>query len=317
MQPELKKLLEKQQYRIVGEHSASKVCEYVKKSLLNKDFCYKQKFYGIQSHRCVQMTPAVNYCTNECLFCWRAMDKQYNVGMKIKKSDSPEKIIDECIKNQLKMIIGFKGNNKIDWKKYEEAQKPLHFAISLTGEPTIYPKLKEMINILKKRGMTSFLVSNGMFPEKLKVLRPTQLYVSVFAPNEKLYQKISRARVKNAWKKLMKTMDVLKDLRKKRVRTCLRITAINKMNMISPENYAEIIKKANPMFVEVKAYMNIGFSRLRMPDRSMPEHTEVKKFAEEIGKYCGYDIVDDKRESRVVLMMKKQDKKNRFLLNVN
>jgi tRNA wybutosine-synthesizing protein 1 len=313
MQPELKKLLEKQQYRIVGEHSASKVCEYVKKSLLNKDVCYKEKFYGIKSHQCVQMTPAINYCTNECLFCWRAMDKEYNVGMKIKKSDSPEKIIDECIKNQLKMIIGFRGNKKIDWKKYEEAQHPKHFAISLSGEPTIYPKLKEMISILKKREMTSFLVTNGMFPEKLKELRPTQLYVSVFAPNEKLYLKISRARVRNAWKKLMKTMTVLKGLRKKGVRTCLRITAIKNMNMISPEKYAEIIKKSNPLFVEVKAYMNIGFSRLRMPDRSMPEHTEVKKFASEIAEHCGYEIVDEKRESRVVLMVKEKEKKNRMI----
>ncbi len=313
MRPELKKLLEKQQYRIVGEHSASKVCEYVKKSLLNKDVCYKQKFYGIKSHQCVQMTPAVNYCTNECLFCWRAMDREFNDGMKIKKADSPQEIIDQCIKNQLKMLIGFRGNKKIDWKKYEEAQKPKHFAISLTGEPTIYPKLKEMINCLKKMKITSFVVSNGMFPEKLKDLRPTQLYVSVFAPNGKLYKKISRTQIKNSWQKLMKTMDALKDLRKKGVRTCLRITAIKNMNMIEPENYAKIIKKASPLFVEVKAYMNIGFSRLRMPDRSMPEHTEVKKFANEIGKLCGYKIVDEKRESRVVLMMREKDLKKRFL----
>jgi len=315
MQPELKKLLEKQQYRIAGEHSASKVCEYVKKSLLNRDICYKQKFYGIKSHQCVQMTPAVNFCTNECLFCWRAMDREYNEGMKIKNADSPEKIIDQCIKNQLRMIVGFKGNDKLDWKKYKEAQKPKHFAISLSGEPTIYPKLKEMINVLKKRKITSFLVSNGMFPEKLKELRPTQLYVSVFAPNEKLYSKISRTRIKNAWKKLIKTMDVLKELRKKGVRTCLRITAIKNMNMILPEEYAKIIKKANPMFVEVKAYMNIGFSRLRMPDRSMPEHLEVKKFAEEIAKHCSYKIADEKRESRVVLMMKENSKDR--LLNLN
>jgi len=315
MREALKKLLEKQQYRIVGEHSASKVCEYAKKSLLNKDVCYKQKFYGIQSHRCVQMTPAVNYCTNECLFCWRAMDKEFNEGMKIKKSDSPDKIIDGCIKNQLKMLVGFKGNKKLDWKKYEESLKPLHFAISLSGEPTIYPKLKEMIACLKKRKITSFVVSNGMFPEKLKDLRPTQLYVSVFAPNEKLYLKISRTKIKNAWKKLMKTMNVLKNLRKKGVRTVLRITLIKNMNMISPENYAKIIKKANPFAVEVKAYMRIGFSRLRMPSGSMPTHEEVKKFAKEIVKHCDYRIIDEKKESRVVLMMRKKDFEHKFINN--
>jgi len=313
MRNELKKLLEKQQYRIVGEHSASKVCEYAKKSLLNKDVCYKQKFYGIKSHRCVQMTPAVNYCTNECLFCWRAMDKEFNEGMKIKKSDNPEKIIDGCIKNQLKMLVGFKGNKKLDWKNYEESLKPMHFAISLSGEPTIYPKLKEMINCLKKRKITSFVVSNGMFPAKLKELRPTQLYVSVFAPDEKLYLKISRAKIKNAWKKLMKTMDVLKELRKKGVRTVLRITLIKNMNMISPEGYAKIIKKANPFAVEVKSYMNIGFSQKRMPHGSMPDHKDVRNFAAAMGKLCGYSIIDEKKESRVVLMMKKEDSRKRFI----
>jgi len=259
------------------------------------------------------MTPAVNHCTNECLFCWRAMDKEFNEGMKIKNSDSPEKIIDDCIKNQLKMIAGFKGNKNIDLKKYEEAQKPLHFAISLSGEPTIYPKLRQMIDILKKRKITSFLVSNGMLPEKLKELRPTQLYISVFAPNEKLYKKISRTKIKNCWQRLMKTMDILKELRKKGVRTCLRITAIKNMNIVEPENYARIIKKANPLFVEVKAYMWIGFSRQRMPDGSMPSHEEVKEFAQKILKYCDYKIVDEKKESRVVLLMKENDLGHKFI----
>ena len=313
MRDELKKLLEKQQYRIVGKHSASKVCEYVKKSLTNKDVCYKNTFYGIQSHRCVQMTPAVNRCTNECIFCWRAMDKEFNEGMSIKNADSPEEIIDSCIKNQLKMIVGFKGNKKIDWKKYEEAQKPLHFAISLSGEPTIYPKLKQMIEILRKRGMTSFVVSNGMFPEKLKQIMPTQLYVSVFAPDEKLYEEISRTKIKDAWKKLMKSMDVLKDLGKKGVRTVLRITLIKNMNMISPEEYAKIIKKSNPFAVEVKAYMRIGFSRLRMPSGSMPTHEETKRFALEIAELCNYNLIEEKKESRVVLLMKEKDLCKRFL----
>jgi len=259
------------------------------------------------------MTPAVNHCTNECLFCWRAMDKEFNEGMKIKNSDSPEKIIDDCIKNQLKMIAGFKGNKNIDLKKYEEAQKPLHFAISLSGEPTIYPKLRQMIDILKKRKITSFLVSNGMLPEKLKELRPTQLYISVFAPNEKLYKKISRTKIKNCWQRLMKTMDILKELGKKGVRTCLRITAIKNINIVEPENYARIIKKADPLFVEVKAYMWIGFSRQRMPDGSMPSHEEVKEFAQKILKYCDYKIVDEKKESRVVLLMKENDLEHKFI----
>jgi wyosine [tRNA(Phe)-imidazoG37] synthetase (radical SAM superfamily) len=29
------------------------------------------EFYGIRSHRCLQMTPVVDQCTHNCLFCWR------------------------------------------------------------------------------------------------------------------------------------------------------------------------------------------------------------------------------------------------------
>ena len=310
MNSALKSLLEKQHYTVIGEHSAQKVCEYVKKSLLDRGVCYKQKFYGIQSHRCIQMTTAVNHCPHECVFCWRAMD--FNEGIAVKNPDSPEKIIDESIRAQLKKINGFGGNKKLNREKFKEAQKPLHFAISLSGEPTLYPKLQEIIEILNKRKISSFVVSNGMFPEKLKKIKPTQLYISIFAPNEKLYKEISRTKIKNSWKQLMKSLDVLKEKRKQKVRTTLRITLIRNMNMIEPENYAKIIKKANPLFVEVKAYMWVGFSRQRLDISNMPLHPEVKEFALQIAKHSGYKIIDEKKESRVVLLMKK-DLKTRII----
>jgi tRNA wybutosine-synthesizing protein 1 len=55
----LRDLLEKQQYRIVGNHSAVKICHWTKESIRERGFCYKQQFYGINAHRCLQMTPAV------------------------------------------------------------------------------------------------------------------------------------------------------------------------------------------------------------------------------------------------------------------
>ena len=313
MKKEIKEMLEKQQYRLVGEHSASKACEYVKKSIRDEDVCYKQTFYGIQSHRCVQMTPTVNHCPNECIFCWRAMDKEYNEGVEIKNESSPEDIIKGCIEQQLDMIVGFKGNEKINKQKFEEAQEPLHFAISLSGEHTLYPRLKEMIQLLDNKKMTSFVVTNGMYPERLEGLEPTQLYVSVFAPDKELYKGISKSSFDDSWERLMKTLEALNKLRDKGVRTCLRITLINDLNMVKPEKYAELIKKANPMFVEVQSYMWVGFSQLRLEKKNMPLHEEAKEFAERIAEHCDYDIIDEKRESRVVLLMKKEDLKDRFL----
>jgi tRNA wybutosine-synthesizing protein 1 len=45
-------------YRIVGRHSAVKVCHWTKSALKGGKACYKS-WYGIESHRCIQMTPSL------------------------------------------------------------------------------------------------------------------------------------------------------------------------------------------------------------------------------------------------------------------
>ena len=309
-----RKKFEKQGYRLVGKHSAIKICNWTRESLRNKNFCYKQQFYGINSHRCVQMSCTLLNCQNKCLHCWR--DLSFTDSNKIKTADKPEKIIDECIEQQRIILQGFKGNKKTNLKKFLEAMNPTQFAISLTGEATLYPYLTELIKELKKRKINSFLVSNGLLPEKILELKnkcalPTQLYISLNYPNEKIFRKLTNNKDKESWKKLMKTLKILSKLNKK-TRTVLRLTLIKSLNIIEPENYAKLIKKANPMFVEIKAYMHIGFSQHRLKKENMPLHEEVKEFANKIGKLCKYKIIDEKKDSRVVLLMKKPQK-SRFL----
>ena len=54
---EYKKALENASYEIVGNHSAVEICGWTKKGLNEETSgCYKQKFYGIRSHQCTQMT---------------------------------------------------------------------------------------------------------------------------------------------------------------------------------------------------------------------------------------------------------------------
>lgn len=303
--PELRKLLEKQQYVFAGEHSAVKICTWTKKSLRDEDVCYKEKFYGIRSHLCCQMSPAVGFCHNRCIFCWRPVE--YTVGMEIKDGDEPADIIEKSIAAQRKQLSGFGGNAKVNRKKLQEAKNPKHFAISLSGEPLIYPKLNKLIKELHKRGITTFVVSNGMLPEKLKILEPpTQLYISVDAPNEALFRKIDQPCLKDGWKRLNKSLELLSKIK---TRTVLRITLIKGLNMVNEEGYAKLIKKSKAMFVEVKAYMFVGYSRQRLAIENMPRHREVKKFAEKIAKLSGYKIIDEKKESRVVLLAKRDYKK--------
>ncbi|MEN7982716.1 MAG: radical SAM protein, partial [Nanoarchaeota archaeon] len=188
----VKKILKKQHYEIVEKHSAVQICRWTKHSLRDEGVCYKEKFYGIKSHLCCQMTPAVMWCPNSCVHCWRAIE--LNLGTEIKKEDFPKEIIDGCIEAQKKLLQGFNVDvnskkeqlSKANQEKYKEAQEPMQFAISLSGEPTIYSKIGELIEELTQRGKTSFLVTNGLYPEKIRELEaknqlPTQLYVSVNA----------------------------------------------------------------------------------------------------------------------------------------
>ena len=132
-----------QGYRLVGRHSAVKACHWTKKSLKGEGHCYKQDFYDSISHQCFQMTPALDTCTHRCIWCWRDID--FTKPKWQGSIDDPKSIVDECIKSQIKYLQGFGGNKRTDWKKYKEINKPQQFAISLTGEPTMYPKLPELI----------------------------------------------------------------------------------------------------------------------------------------------------------------------------
>jgi tRNA wybutosine-synthesizing protein 1 len=74
--------------------------------------------------------------------------------------------------------------------------------------------------------------------------------------------------------------------------------------MEDAKGYARLVEKANPTYVEPKAYMHVGFSRLRLGFESMPSHHEIKDFAKGLAIETGYSVVDESEESRVVLLSK-------------
>ncbi len=298
-----RKLLEKQHYNITGKNSAVKICSWTKKSIKDEGVCYKEKFYGIRSHLCCQMSTTVGHCPNKCIICWRPMEYTKTCDM---EREDPEKIIDESIRGQKKLLSGLGGNDKVNKDKLASSSEPQHFAISLTGEPFMDPGLGDLIKELHKRGGTTFVVTNGMYPDRIKNLKefPTQLYVSVDAPNKELFRKIDNPDLEDGWERLMKTLDVLKDI-KDRTRTCLRFTIIKGINDSDVPGWADAIKRSDALFVEVKAYMFVGYSRFRLKIENMPRHEEVKRFAEKIADASGYKVIDESKNSRVVLLMKK------------
>ena len=302
---DVKKIMERQGYAIVGKHSAVKLCHWLRKSLLENIKCYKNTFYGIESHRCLQMTPAAFHCTQKCLYCWRY---QGFTLMSIHSIDEPKYILDKCIEEQRRLLTGYKGNERVSYRKWKDATKPKHVACSLTGEPTLYPLLSEFFEECHKRGMTTFLVTNGTNPsmlEKMDVL-PKQIYVTIAAPNEEIYKKLCCPLIKNGWEKINETLEMLPSLN---TRTVIRHTLVKHWNLGYEKEYAKLDEKAEPWFIEPKGYMYVGYSRHRMKIENMPSHEEIRKFGENLANLLGYKIEDERKDSRVILLGRGKERK--------
>ena len=303
----LLRALKNQKYHIIGNHSAVKRCKWLNEALTRNRVCYKQRFYGIKSHQCIQMSPSLFFCNQECLFCWRAQNGDLNIKhdlTKIPLQDPPEEIIAGIIKAQSSIISGYAGNKKVDWKKLSEAATPKHVAISLTGEPTLYNYLGELLELLHKNGLTTFLVSNGTLPYRLLDLieEPTQLYISLCAPNREVFRRLCRPKKPSLWNRLNETLSFLSSFN---CPTVIRMTLVDGYNMENIEEYAKIIDKSSPTYIETKAYMHIGFSNLRLSYDRMPKHEKIQKFSSLLSKKTGYKIIDESPESRVVLLSKR------------
>jgi tRNA wybutosine-synthesizing protein 1 len=307
MNPELQKILKRQHYAIIGKHSGVKLCHWMKQSLLFGRECYKQTFYGINSHRCLQMTPAITHCTQMCLFCWRF---QNFTEKELHDVDDPGYILEHAIEAQKKLITGFKGDPRCDQKKWKEANEPNMLACSLSGEPTLYPKLGEFFEACHRKGITTFLVTNGTTPAALEQLDPLpkQLYVSIVAPTEELYKKICAPLISKGWEKIQQTLALLPSLD---TRTVIRHTLVHDWNMDEKyiEAYAKLDSQASPTFIEPKGYVFVGSSRNRLHFSNMPTYDQIRNFGQKLAEQLGYEQVMEKADSLVVLLASQQ--KNR------
>jgi len=305
MTEKYEEILKRQGDHIIGSnsHSAVKLCHWLKKSIIDQGECYKSKFYGIASHRCIQMTPYIG-CNQNCIICWRPTGLSTSFG----RMDSPEEIVDASIKEQIRLLTGYKGSYRADIAKYWEAVEPRHVAISLIGEPTLYPYLDRLIDEYKKRGLTTFVVSNATRPDVIEQINPTQLYLSLESFNEEMYKRLCRPIKKEGWNNVLKSFKILSE---KDCRTVLRITVIKGMNT-EPEKFVPLINMASPDFIEIKSYMHLGYSRQRLDRDRMLDHEDIKNFSYVIDKETDYKVTDESFESRVVLLSK-DNGKNRFI----
>lgn len=307
-------LLRQQKYQLIGSRktAAVKKCHWLHKALTSNRFCYKN-WYGIESHRCVQMTPTLA-CPNNCLHCWRIERGDPGTSPWGEEDfityDDEKVILEQAIKAQFRILSGYKSNPKVIKERYVEALHPKHFAISLAGEPTLYGRLGEFIELCRSKGFTTFLVTNGMYPEKLASLvdrsRPSQLYISVNASSSEKFMALSRSSLTDGWQRLMSSLRLLREFK---CPTVIRITVIREVNDRESdiEGFAKLISLAEPWYVEAKGYMYLGYSRFRLGLSNMPKHRDVLNFAEKLSKTCGYDLVADSLVSRVALLSRVGD----------
>jgi len=298
--------LTKEGYTVVGQHSGVKICRWTKNMLRGRGGCYKHTFYGIISSRCMEMTPSLA-CANKCVFCWRHHTNPVAKTWKW-KMDEPKEIVEGVLDGHRSMIKPWKGHDLVTKSGYNGAMNPQHCALSLVGEPIMYPKINKILDDLHGKKISTFLVTNAQFPEEMKSLRPvTQLYLSIDAPTPATLKAIDQPLHKDYWDRFIASIDVL---RERRDRTIFRLTLVKGKNTDSIPDYARLIARGRPSFIEIKGVTYSGHSNDDINMVNIPFHEEVRHFAQKVAAYVGedYELACEHAHSCCILIGRKDMK---------
>ena len=306
----------------VADHSTVELCHWTKKSFKGEGNCYKHKFYGISTHRCMEFSPAGMHCENRCIYCWRPMEFYESLQMNPEQVAEPEDILVNLMAERKRLINGYYGDSRNDKEKLDESLLPAHYAISLSGEPTMYPKLPELIRYLHSLDATKsvFLVTNGQEPDMIEKMSrdygtlPTQLYLSTNAADRESFMAINKPRYADSWERWNRTLGMLKDIK---TRTVLRVTLIRGYNdgQDMMRAFAKMFDESKPHFVEIKSYMHIGRSINRLERDNMLEMDEVREFAYGIVNNSNniFSVMDESEISRIVVLQNDKRSINRYI----
>ncbi|CAB4059824.1 TYW1 [Lepeophtheirus salmonis] len=302
--PTLRKSLTKQGYKIIGTHSGVKICRWTKAMLRGRGGCYKHTFYGIESHRCMETTPSLA-CANKCVFCWRHHSNP--VGTEWKWSmDPPDMILDGALENHYKMIKQMKGVPGVLPEKLAEGMDVQHCALSLVGEPIMYPEINQFVRLLHSKSISSFLVTNAQFPDAIASMDPcTQLYVSIDASTKESLKKIDRPLFKDFWERFIQS---LKELSHKGQRTVYRLTLVKGFNVEELHDYAKLVALGRPDFIEIKGVTYCGTSKAStLTMENVPWHEEVVNFSQTFADMLeDYEISCEHEHSNCILVSHKK-----------
>ncbi|KAG5203939.1 S-adenosyl-L-methionine-dependent tRNA 4-demethylwyosine synthase [Trichophyton interdigitale] len=309
--------LTKQGYTIVGSHSGVKICRWTKSALRGRGSCYKNSFYGIKSHLCMESTPSLS-CSNKCIFCWRHGTNPVGTTWRW-KVDPPELIFNGVKEGHYKKIKMLRGVPGVRAERFAEAMRIRHCALSLVGEPIFYPHINELLSLLHNEHISSFLVCNAQHPDELAALqRVTQLYVSIDASNRESLRKIDRPLHRDFWERLQRCLEILREKRNVH-RTVYRLTLVKGFNIEDEvEGYADLVEKGLPCFIEIKGVTYCGTSsssNAGLTMQNVPFYHEIVAFVVALNEKLerrglSYGLSAEHAHSCCVLLASK-----RFLVN--
>lgn len=300
-------------YSLVGSHSAVKLCRWQKSMLRGRGGCYKWTMYGIRSHQCMEATPSMA-CANKCTFCWRlntnptATEWKWDV-------DDPQSVVDGMIQSHKALVHNAKGMPGVLPESALEAMEPRHCALSLVGEPIIYPRINEFLHKLHSKKISTFLVNNGQFPDQINAVGPiTQLYLSVDGPTKETMKALDRPIFPDFWERFNTSVV---NMSKKRYRTVFRLTMIENINMSDQDvdHYKRIFECGMPHFIELKM-LTPAFSgrKTHLRISNVPKWERIVEYG---NKLCAsilngdeYRIASAHKQSGCLLLARKQ-----FLIN--
>ena len=302
------KNLTKQGYTVVGSHSGVKICRWTKNDLRGRGSCYKHSLFNIVSSRCMELTPSLA-CSSKCVFCWRHGTNPVSKTWRW-EVDDPEYVLENALQGHYAKIKQMRGVPGVIAERFAKAFEVRHCALSLVGEPIMYPFINKFINLLHEKKISSFLVCNAQHPEPLRDLgKVTQLYVSIDAPTKTELKKVDRPLYRDFWERMMECLDILRTSQSHQ-RTVFRMTLVKGFNMSEVSAYADLVQKGLPSFIEVKGATFCGSSDgngnpLTMQNIPFYEEccTFVKTLAAELQRRgLEYDVAAEHAHSNCILI---------------
>jgi tRNA wybutosine-synthesizing protein 1 len=138
-------------------------------------------------------------------------------------------IVSDAISKHQHLVKQLRGLPGLRLDRWHEAFTVRHCALSLVGEPIMYPHISALVRLLHERRISTFLVTNAQFPEAISNLGPvTQLYVSIDAATKDTLRAIDRPLFADFYERFLGSLDAL---RTKRQRTVYRMTLVKGGNM--------------------------------------------------------------------------------------